>query len=450
MLDRRHMLKAVGLVGVDLTLHGSALAKGPLARRAIDVAEFGAAPGKTARENRTALERAIASVPLGGTLLIPHFDGRVLEVEVHPELDRALTAPHAMTIEIAGTVKAVRSDPRRLPMCWLRVLGNRVSILGDGALVGPGRPDTANREGDADFPALIHVTGDHFRFQGLTVHDVPKIGIHLWGCRHAEISATWRGGIADYRPAHTALLGIRATGGGGHRITGNRFERDVDGNRLITGYFAGGTLGATSGDVIRDNFADVHEKLAYLYSNGSLISNNLVQDAQQSDIVRLVGNNNAVEYLQANRIKGGVAIYGGWGNEVRKSEFRDVGQAGVFLSSGASGGPPANTRIADNVIISDPSAQALQDGIYLYLGRGGAPNCSIVRNTVLASGAGRWRSGIRVVAIPPHFSDPFEIADNRIDGAVDGISLRRVLGADPAGNLFSRLSRAEPVLRITS
>lgn len=452
LLERRDLLGTGALLGASLALRPSAT-KSAIARRATKASDFGALPGRPPKENQRALAKAIASVPIGGTLLIPNAGDDVLEVEASADLGSALAVPHAMTIEIAGKVKAVApgasQGASQGPMRLMRIVGDRVSIVGNGSLAGPGESDDANEGGDETFPSLIYVTGSHFRFLGPTICDVPKIGIHLWNCDRAEISATWCGGIAQYHQGRAALFGIRATGGGRHRIVGNRFGRDGAGRRLITAYFAGGTMGVTNGDVIENNYADVHEKLAYLHSDHSRVSNNFVCDADQTDIVRVIGSGNTIESLKGARIKGGVAIYDGTGNVIRNCELLDVQQAGIFLSSERGAAPPSRTHITGNVIAAAPTARHLQDGIYLYLGRGGAPDCTIIGNSIRAPGPNLWRSGIRVAAVPPNFAGPLKIANNRIDGAIDGISLRRVRGDDPSGNTFIRLSRSA-VLRISS
>lgn len=371
--------------------------------------------------------RAIAATPNGGTLLIRARGADAYTMDTSGGLTQALTIDRPMTVRLDGIVRVTDGTSRPNPPYLFDVRAPDVRFEGRGAIAGPGIEDDTNDHEDRNHAGLIYVRADRFQFVGPTVRDVPKIGIHLWACHDATISARFSGGIANYTRGHTGLFGIRATGGGRHRIVDNRFERDGRGARLITGYFAGGIMGETRGDLLARNVADVHEKLAYLYTSDSRVVDCRVRDATQTDIVRLVGSDNLVKRLVGERVMGGVSIYNGAGNRVEDCAFRDVCQAGIFLSFlGDYKRGYAGTVIAGNTIIGAADATGLQDGICLYLAGGDTSGVTVARNRIAAAGAAAWRNAIRVESIPPYFADDIAVVDNDLSGSVNGSSLRRV------------------------
>jgi len=452
MFDRRAVVGTVGLAALGGICSGvkrldAAMGTG----QAINVDDHGASTKNGPDANLRAFQAAIAATPPGGRMIIPSHGDESYLVDTTGGLDHALAIDHPITIVLLGRVKATDGVSRRNPPYIFKVSAPDVAFTGTGVLSGSGFADDRNVHEDQTHAGLVFVTGDRFRFEGITVSDVPKIGIHLWNCRDAMISARWRGGIRDYVIGHTALFGIRATGKGGHRIVSNRFERDEQGRRLITGYFAGGSLGSTSGDEIYDNFADVHEKIAYLFTNNSKVSHCRAVDAMRTDVVRIVGSGNIVEYIFGKRVMGGVSVYDGHDNIIRKCYFEDVYQSGIYISSKDGYGEGfSRTSVTGNTIIAAADATELQDGICLYMGNGDTSSIVISGNNIDSRGGASWQNGIRVVAIPPLFADRPTVRNNNISGAVNGLYMRRLNGAVIDRNRVDRLRGGEALLSVGS
>ena len=448
MLSRRALLGA-GLVAAGGAMHR--LSGADHRETAVDVGDHGAAVDQTPEHNLAAFRSAIADTPAGGTLLIPDNGAGTYAIDTSGGLTQALVIDRPMTVLLNGRIRATHGASGRNPPYIFDVRAADVRFAGHGTISGPGVADDTNNPNDICHAGLIRVSGDRFHFVGLTVKDVPKIGIHLWNCRGATISARWRGGIANYTHGHTALFGIRATGGGAHRIVSNRFERDEEGRRLITGYFAGGLMGATKGDEIVGNTADVHEKLAYLYTSFSRIADCHVIDALSTDILRIVGSHNEVVNITADRVKGGVTVYNGAHNTIRNCTFRNVYQAGIVVSFMAQyRDGHAGTIVTGNTIVAAPDATELQDGICLYLGDGDTSGMAVTNNSIEAAGASSWRNGIRVEAIPPFFAARLEVSGNIVRDSVNGLSLRRLSEGRVYRNRTARLRGGKTVLWITS
>ena len=452
-MNRRAFLTVSGLMTIAASSSRSVEQVG--AGNHVNVDAFGASYDESPSRNLEAFRTAITATPAGGTLLIPRYEGSSLgatyRIDTSGGLSEALVIDRPITIVLDGMIRATDGASGRNPPYIFAVTASDVHFTGGGTIAGPGQVDDSNNLDDAHHSGLIRVTGDRFQFIGPTVRDVPKIGIHLWKCSNATISALWTGGIARYTVGHTGLFGIRATGGGGHRITNNRFERDIQGRRLITGYFAGGLMGATTGDEITGNVADVHEKLAYLYTNHSRVANCHVINALRTDILRVVGSHNVVERLSADRTQGGVSIYNGTHNTVRDCIFQNVRQAGIFISFlGDYRGGYTGTTISGNLIVAAPDAVGLQDGICLYLGAGETGNISVTGNRIEGAGTASWKNAIRVEAIPPFFADRMTVSDNILHDSVNGLSLRRLHDARLDRNEAARLRGGEALLWITS
>ncbi|MXP27970.1 hypothetical protein GRI58_03925 [Porphyrobacter algicida] len=446
-IDRR---KALAWTSSSIVCGAFITGQAACAGTELSVTDFGASVTADPVHNRSAFLAAIDKVPTGGALVVPASEGGVFAIDTSGGLTEALAIQRKMRIILNGGIRATHGEVRENPPYLFRVEGDDVAIVGNGFISGPGASDSRNLKADISHPGLIFVTGDRFCFSGPLVQNVPKIGIHLWNCRNAAISATWRGGIRDYIRGNTALFGIRATGGGGHHIVGNRFERDDLGRRLISGYFAGGLHGETTGDVIEKNIADVHEKLAYLYASDALITDNLVHDAVQTDIVRLVGSRNIVEKLSGNRIKGGVSIYNGKDNIVRNCKFSNVMQAGIYASfQGDYKDSISGTEFIDNEIIAASHSSELQDAICIYAQSGRASNIRIVGNTVSASGEASWRNCVRVVGVPPNYVSGAAIVRNDLGGGKNGLELRRLVGAQLEYNRITDLRGGNSLVEIS-
>ena len=446
MIDRRLLLGQGGLA-----LAGSLYALGGADATQVSIADHGASVLATPADNLAAFRAALAATPPGGRLLVPaHVQGSY-GVDTSGGLSKAIRIERPVTVLLEGRIRTNAGECRRDPPYLFDVSAPDVAFVGSGMLSGPGGADDTNLQDDTTHSGLIYVTGDRFRFAGPTITDVPKIGIPLWKCRGADVSAAWRGGIRDYVTGHTGLFGVKATGGGGHRIHHNRFERDAAGRRLITGYFAGGSAGPTAGDEIAYNTADVHEKIAYLFTNNSTIHDCSVVDALQTDVVRIVGSGNAVSRIKGSRIKGGVSVYNGHGNVIRECTFEEIRQSGVFCSfSGSYADGFDGTVIEGNSLTAAKDVATLQDGICLYA-QGSVSGTVIADNRVDAPSPGSvWKNCIRVEMVPPYYGREITIRDNMLAAGINGISVRRLLNEGLKGNFASRLHGGRELLRITS
>lgn len=454
MTQRREILKAVGaIIGVPgaQILGACDSASHPLSTGDVSVDDHGASVEATPQTNLAAFRAAIAATPSGGRLVVPSHGTATYRIDTSGGMRAALAIDRPLVLQIDGRVEATDGVSRRNPPFLFRVSAPDVTFSGKGWLLGPGYVDDSNSQEDRNFAGLVYVTGDRFRFIGLNVSNVPKVGIHLWNCRGATISARWVGGVGNYVHGHTGLFAIRATGGGQHNIAHNRFERDADGRRMVTGYFAGGLLGGTTQDKIVHNHADVHEKLAYLYTNDSLIAHCTIVNAQQTDVIRIMGGGNVVDSIEGNRVKGGVAIYNGRNNVVKNCVFSGVMQTGIILSfiNGYDKGI-GGAIISGNVVKGDENSKELQDGICVYSAGGYNDNIEISENSISSVGYSIWKNCIRIEAIPPFHINESLLRQNSTSDGVNGISVRRLSRGRFAGNKASKLHGGEALLQITS
>lgn len=454
MIDRREILKAggaiIGVLGAQ-ELCACGIAGHAVSKGMVNVDDHGASVDASPQANLAAFRAAIAATPGGGRLIVPNHAGATYRLDTSGGMRTALVIDRPITLQIDGRVQATKGVSGSNPPFLFRVTASGVTFLGKGWLLGSGDVDDSNNKDDRSYAGLVHVTGDRFRFVGLTVSKVPKVGIQLWNCRGATISARWVGGIGTYVHGRTGLFAIRATGGGQHNIVHNRFERDAAGRRMVTAYFAGGLLGGTNGDTIAYNYADVHEKLAYLYTDNSTIANCTIVNALQTDVIRIVGGGNVVDSIHGTRIKGGVTIYNGMNNIIRNCKFMDVDQEGVVVSftNGYTKGL-GRTIITNNIIAGSGDSRGLQDGICVYVGDGYNDGVEISGNSVSSSGAAVWKNCIRIEAIPPFHIKGSLLRQNVTSGGVNGISVRRLSGGRFAGNKVGKLHGGEGLLQITS
>jgi hypothetical protein len=413
--------------------------RGSIARSAAD---YGFLPDATPQANLAALKRAIAETPSGSRLIIPAAGGRPCHVDTSGGLSRSVVIDRPMILQCDGHVRATDGARRANPPYLFHVKSGNVTIEGRGTLSGSGQVDDANVPEDKTFPGLIFVSGDDFRLLKVLVDTPPKVGVHLWDCWRATISARWRGGVRKYRQGGTSHFAIRATGGGGHRIVNNQFGRDAHNGRVVTAFFSGGWRGGATANIIHGNTADVHEKLAYLFGDKNMISDCTVKDALHTDVIRINGNGNSVRGIVASNIRGGVAIYDGSHNEVRGCRFTGVRQTGIYLSqSEGYRGVIDDNRLIDNRIDAAPGADGLQDGILVDLHGASCNGVQIAGNVITGFGRGGQEAPIRARAPAASQIHNAVIERNTVQPASGpGISVRGLISPRIADNLSNTAS----------
>jgi hypothetical protein len=395
----------------------------------------------SAAVNMAALKAAIAATPVGGTLVIPPVTGGgVYPIDTSGGLTAAAILDKKMTLQIDGTLQASDGAMGANPPYILKVTGDEVTITGKGALKGDGTVDDTNAGDETTFPGLIYVTGDKFTLTLDTIDTPPKVGVLLYDCENALISVPhWKGGVVTYTPGNTAYFGVRTTGGGGHRITGNGFGRDASDGRLISAVFSGGLAGNSDHLIVSNNTADVHEKLAYLYGDYHQVFGNKIKDALQTDVIRLKSADNC--HVWGNygyNVKGGVTVYDGSQNVIEKNYFKKVQQIGVYVARGAGSvyaGPFDGTVIRGNTLIADGTSVVLTDGIRVEIEGSDASDIIVSGNYVQGFGVSAGEGAIRVRAVAPNTLSDAQITENFVaDSTRNGIVVDRVTQSEIARN----------------
>lgn len=359
----------------------------------------------------------------GDAILIPR--GRTYRVANAGGLGPAVLVDRSVTWRLDGELVLAAEGRRANPPFLFDVTADNVTFEGDGLLTGSGAADDDTVDAEHTFPGLLRVSGDNLRVLGITLASPPKVGIFLVKCHGATISATWRGGIGAYRRGHSALFGVRATGGGWHQFVGNNIARDDAGARLITAYFAGGLHGGTEGDLLRENVADVHEKLAYLHGGHHHIADCRVMDADQTDAIRLYGTGNVVERVQFDRCKGAVSAYDIDQLTISDCVMRGIAQAGIYVECAHSRpGSGAGIVITDNQV-SGVGAPTTQDGIYLDASPPGYDRVVITGNRVAGFGGAPSTAALRVIGGPDARGDGWRLVPNTLTPGTGAASILR-------------------------
>ena len=378
----------------------------------IQAADHGLDPRATPEQNAVALGRAMRTAGGGDAILIPR--GRTYRVAAAKGLGPAVLVDRGVTWRVDGKLVLVAGGRRANPPFLFDVVADNVTFEGDGIIAGSGAPDDDNVDAEETFPGLLRVSGDNLRVLGITLASPPKLGIFLIKCHGATISATWRGGVGAYRRGHTALFGVRATGGGWHQFVGNNIVRDEAGARLITAYFAGGLHGGTEGDLLRDNVAEVHEKLAYLYGRNHHIADCRIMDANQTDAIRLYGGGNVVERVQFDRCKGAVSAYDVDRLTISGCVMRGIAQAGIYVECARN-----RPSSGEGIVITDnhvwgAGAPDTQDGIYLDASPAGYGRVVITGNRVAGFGGAQGTAALRVIGGPDARGADWRLSPNSL------------------------------------
>jgi hypothetical protein len=402
----------------------------------------------SAAVNMAALKAAIAATPVGGTLVIPPVTGGgVYAIDTSGGLSAAAVLDKKMTLQIDGTLQSSDGAMGANPPYIFKVTGDEVTITGKGCLKGSGAIDDTNAGDETTFPGLIYVTGDKFTLTLAMIDTPPKLGVLLYDCYDAVVSVPrWKGGVVTYTPGNTAYFGVRATGGGRHKIVGNNWERDATDGRFITGVFSGGIAGNSADLFIEGNTADVHEKLAYLYGDRHTVVGNRVREAPQTDIIRIHGSYNKVLGNYGYNIKAGVNVFDGVMNEVSDNTFLKVHQIGVWVAKSVVGysGGFGGTRIRGNKIIAGAEggySLNLQDGIRVEVDGVTSTDLDISGNYVQGFAPDAGQGLIRVRAVAPYAVTDSRITGNLVsDSTRNGIVIDRVTHSEIAHNQGRNLS----------
>lgn len=396
---------------------------------------FGASPAASAATNLAAIQTAINATPTGGTLVIPgNVTGDYL-IDTSGGLTSALLVNRAMTIIIEGHLKMTTGDQELNPPYLFKATANDVQFIVNGSLKGDGTINDANAGDESDFPGLVYVTGKRFKFKG-NIDTPPKVGILLYGAEDAEIDLHAKGGPIAYTVGNTAYFAARSTGGGRHDIKVTA-TRDAGGCRFVSAVFIGGLLGGSPRSVVRDSFADVHEKLVYGISDRVIVRNSYVVDAVQTDVIRLQGSYNKAINNDGDNVKGGVTLYDGHHNEVRNNTFRGVKQIGIYvgrLSVGYAGGF-TGTKIIGNTIEGDGASLLLQDGVMLDLDGADSNDIRVKNNNISNFALTAGQALIRVKMGAGFAIRNATISNNDLaDTTLDGIITDRVINSVVQGN----------------
>lgn len=371
----------------------------------------------TAAQNLIALKAAIGYVAAGGTIIIPKGD---FTVDCTGGYSAAAIIDKRLTLRVDGRIRMNDGGRRANPATLLRVDADNVTIEGNGTFQGDGSFDSVNDQTTANFPRMIDVTGKNVVIRSVTLKDGPKVSIFLRNAVNARIiGCEFVGGPSVY--SDTSHFGIRTEGGSAHRIEGNNVTVNEAGGKTVQFVFGGGPLGVTPNLIIDGNrvLGGVWEKLAYLFGDNHRVSNNQINDALKTDVIRINGSYCSVVDNYGANVMGVITCYDGHDNTFARNRFENIKQTGIVL--GRYDGATFTGSISDSVLtVTGITTGSLRVG-HKITGPGVAAN-----TTVTALGTGAGLTGTYTL------SNSQSVASTTLnaDGYVSGFDRTRIIDND--------------------
>lgn len=357
---------------------------------------FGGSADGATTDFVAAMKSAVVATATGGTLIIPSsgttyykYDNATNGFTDTTIIDRS------MTIQVDGTIQQTGYAYQDSPAFMFYITADYVTITGRGTLQGPGTyEDPSAPATRAKEAGLIHVTGDVFILDGITLKNSPQIAIYLTGSDFSSIrGCKFLGGPLIAGAVGTEHFYVLASSSNMLTIENNHFAR-ISSGCVRQAIFMEGT---NSGIIINDNvFYGIHEHSVYCHIDSSVISNNIVFYSQAAadqtgSALKVLGKNNAIT---------GNAIYGAalGGITLMESQSSVVSNNTIYNHGGqgiAVYDQFPNTTGLNNNIISNNTISGLTDGTAVssgieYSGANGLTgDCfggKIINNTIYKSG----------------------------------------------------------------
>lgn len=430
---------------------------------AVNAAQFGFGPTKTAAQNLAALKAAVSATATGGTLIIDGGAGSVIDVS--GGRSAAVTINRAMTITVRGKVSGnfaltnTIADIKANPNCIFNVTAAGVRFGGGGTIAGDGSFNDLNNgeaSGILDLPAFIYVSANDFVMDDITMATAPKVGVYLASCQRALLrGCTFTGGPSAYNegvgedpdhlgdPAysrpHTGYFGVRASAGGQHRFERCRFQPDAGGGKLVQGIATFGVGGASQGCAIIDNYADCWEKLAYTYGDHHRIENNTIENMLRTDAVRINGSYCRVVGNKGRNVLGLCAAYNGSYNEISGNYLTDIKQSAISYQRSSGSAAIKYVRIFGNTFHADPASTGLSHGITVYIDGVAATDIEITENVVVGFSPFAGKYAIYAWATATGSITRLKIDNNNVSNG--SITVNRASGYSVSYNKFDSVGK---------
>ncbi len=389
--------------------------------------EWFGAVGNGSTDDSAAIKKAISSIRVGGTVSLSGAPTSY-KFDNSGGLTSAAVVDKAITIKIDSTIVGTTGGIQANPPYIFKVTADDVLITGKGAIKFSGTSDDTNAGDDTTIPGMVYVTGNRFRVDGITFDTPPKVAVMLYGATDGTVeNCKFIGGIASYTTGHTALFGVRIYGGARHKVINNFAGPDANGKKIIDLVFASGGAG---GNIISGNHANgIYEKVAYLYGDNNIISNNYINNNTVTAPYRVVGAHNKIIGNTAIDCYGGAQVLDGAGNTISNNTFTGCVQGGISVAD--SGGVAiSGTKIENNYITGTGAVSSdAADGIQVSASTTDAHNISVSGNTVSGlypNNSTFFQSSIRVQGTAPYFVYTTNVSHNIIDAGIIGIGLIRV------------------------
>ena len=408
-------------------------------REIVSVKDFGASAIATAANNLIAFKAAVAATATGGKLIIP-VDSTFYTIDTSGGLTTSIEINKRMEVVFEGDVKSNYGTLQANPPFIFNVTANDVTFSGSGKIIGDGTVNDLNTGDDSTMPGLVRVTGDNFRFTGITIDTPPKVGISLYDCENATIeSSHFTGGVTSYTIGNTAYFGIRVYFGKGHLIDGNQFYPNGSGGTFTNCIF---TV-TTTNSIFSNNIAiHPYEKLIYLYGSNNLITGNHVkgntatipgttQAGTVTSVYRVIGTSNTISNNTSDYCLAGATVQDGAENVIVGNSFLNCGQVGivVFPNIGYAG-TFNHTRVSENTVSGTTIVGiTLSNGILVQLDGASSTGIDISNNKIYGFDTAAAAGAINLSAAVPFSVINSKIQGNSIHasaGTVNGIYTSRV------------------------
>lgn len=408
-------------------------------REVVSVKDFGASAVATAANNLIAFKAAVAATPTGGKLVIP-VDSTFYTIDTSGGLTTSIEINKRMEVVFEGDVKSNYGTLQANPPFIFNVTANDVTFSGSGRIIGDGTVNDLNTGDDSTMPGLVRVTGDNFRFTGITIDTPPKVGISLYDCENATIeSSHFTGGVTSYTVGNTAYFGIRVYLGKGHLIDGNQFYPNGSGGTFTNCIF---TV-TTTNNIFSNNIAiHPYEKLIYLYGSNNLITGNHVkgnpstipgtaQAGTITSVYRVIGANNTISNNTSDYCLAGLTVQDGAANVVIGNSFLSCGQLGIIVfPTGGYVGTFDQTVVSENCVSGAVISGITQTtGISIALDGASSTGIDVSNNKIYAFNAAGGTGALNFAAASPYSITNSTIQGNSIKaaaGTVNGIYTSRV------------------------
>lgn len=299
-------------------------------------------------DNVTGFNNAVSKCSPYDVLFIPSYGGQSVFFNTEISFGQLPTVNKPLYILIEANCYGTYFEEKLNPPFLFKIFADNVVIDCNNIGTLNGNPnyifDGNTTENGLVYPALIYNTGKNFIVKNTKLVNYPKCGVlNIGGSNTIYDNLTFAGGTLSYNSNKSGLFGIREENTIGTSINNLFFLKDSgNGGNAIQGVFSGGYFGKATGLTLNNAKGYLCEKVCYLYTDNSYVSNVVMDGNLNTEAVRTIGDNNTIVNIKSINTNG---IVGAFGSNTNVSDIfgYNIRQAGVVFGNYASD----NTDIAN-------------------------------------------------------------------------------------------------------